>query len=181
MVFSRSPTKVTSFLRRAALILVIFASIPANAQSTDPDYHIDYAPIMSRGFGVSDEPSMLDHCDGGYAGFRIFEHVGGRPLALVRVEKIDNGARITTRTFENGRTRKTARMSVSEAEWTELIDLIEKSGFWTYKIDEGVWDPEGRTMWIEACLKRQFRSISVYPERVGLVVDIVDFLSARTP
>jgi hypothetical protein len=168
---------LTSFLRSAALTLAVFTGLSGYAQSSNSDYQIDYAPIMSRGFGVSDEPSMLEQCDSEYSGIRIFEHAAGRPLVLVRAEKIDDGAQITERTFEHGRESRIAQTEISEAEWAELIGLIDKSGFWMYEMDESLWMPDSPTMWIEACLTSQFRSISLYPERTDVAVDIVDFLS----
>ncbi len=134
---------------------------------------------MSHGFGVSDEPSVLDQCDSDYGGIRVFEHAAGRPLALVRVEKIGGGAKVTKRTFEHGRASRIAQTKISEAEWSELISLIEKSGFWTYEMDEGLWMPDSPTLWIEACLARQFRSVSLYPERTDLAADILGFLADR--
>ena len=174
-------TILTLFLRIATLTMAIFTGLSVNAQSSSPDYHIDYAPIMSRGFGITDEPSMLDQCDSGYAGFRFFEHGAGRPLAMVRVEKIEDGARITKRTFKNDRASEIKQTRISETEWTELTDLMDQSGFWTFEMDETVWMPDSPTMWIEACLTSQFRSISIYPERVDLAVNAVNFLSDRTP
>ena len=162
------------------MTLAVITGLSVNAQPSNSDYQIDYAPIMSRGFGVSDEPSMLDQCSSDYGGIRMFEHAAGSPLALVRVEKIEGGAQITKRTFENGRAIRIEQTKTSEAEWAELIGLIDKSGFWTYEKDESLWMPESPTLWIEACLRGQFRSISLYPERTDLVVDIVDFLSDRT-
>jgi len=155
--------------------------LSVQAQPSVSDYQIDYAPIISRGFGVSDEPSVLEQCDSNYGGIRIFEHAAGRPLALVRVEKTKEGAQVTKRTFEDGRASSLAQTTLSEAEWTELIGLIDKSGFWTYEMDQRPWMPDSPTLWIEACLSRRFRSISLYPQRTGLAVDIVNFLSDRTP
>ena len=173
-------TVLTSFLRSATLTLAVITGLSVNAQPSNTDNQIDYAPIMSRGFGVSDEPSMLDQCISNYGGIRIFEHAAGSPLALVRVEKIEDGAQITKRSFENGHANRIAQTTIPEAEWTELISLIDKSGFWTYEMDESLWMPDSPTMWIEACLTRQFRSISLYPERTDLAIGIVDFLTDRT-
>jgi len=171
---------LTSFLRSATLTLAVITGLSVNAQPSNSDYQIDYAPIMSRGFGVSDEPSVLDQCRSDYGGIRVFEHAAGSPIALVRVEKTEDGAQITKRTFEHGRASRIEQTEISEAEWAELIGLIDKSGFWTHETDESLWMPDSPTLWIEACLTGQFRSISLYPERTDLAVDIVDFLSDRT-
>ena len=122
---------------------------------------------------------MLDRCESDYEGIRVFEHAAGRPLALLRVEKTEGGAQITRRTFDGGRTIETVRTDLSETEWDELSGLLGQSGFWTYEMDAGLWMPDNPTLWIEACLKRQFRSISLYPERSKLAVDILAFLSVR--
>ena len=170
-----------SFSRLFVLTLAANAGLPAHAQPSGSDYRIDFAPIMSRGFGVVDEPSVLDRCDSDYSAVRIFENAGSWPLALVRVEKIEIGAQLTERIFENGRASRFAQTEISEAEWSELISLIDKSGFWTYEMDDGAWMPDSPTLWIEACLKGQFRSVSLYPERTDLAVDIVGFLSGLAP
>ena len=172
-------TVLTSFLRSAALTLAVFAGLSVNAQASNSDYQIDFAPIMSRGFDVSDEPSVLDQCDSDYGGIRIFEHTAGRPLALVRVEKTEDGAQVTKRTFESGRASRIAQAKISEEEWAELINLIDKSGFWTYEMDEDLWMPDSPTLWIEVCLTRQFRSVSLYPERTDRAANILGFLSNR--
>ena len=172
-------TDVTSFLRLAVFALAVLIGLSAPAQSADSDHRTDYASIMSRGFGVADEPSLLDRCDSDYEGIRVFEHAAGRPLALLRVEKTEHGAQVTRRIFEGGRAGETVRTDLSETEWTELIDLLSRSGFWTFEMDGGLWIPESPTIWIEACLTRQFRSISLYPERSDLAVGILDFLSDR--
>jgi len=132
---------------------------------------------MSRGSGVSDEPSVLEQCDSDYSGIRVFEHAAGRPLALVRVERIEGGAQITRRTFEHGRASGIAQNKISEAEWAELIGLMDRSGFWAYEMNQDLWMPDSPTLWIEACLTRRFRSVSLYPERTKLAADILDFLS----
>jgi hypothetical protein len=171
---------MTRFFRSATLALTAFTGLSVHAQSSASDYQIDYAPLMLRGFGISDEPSMLNQCGANYGGIRVFEHAAGRPIALVRVEKIEGGAQITERTFENGSGSGIAQANISEAEWAEFIGLIEKSGFWNYEMDDSVWVPDSPTMWIEACLAGQFRSISLHPERTDLAIDIVDFLSNIT-
>ena len=140
---------------------------------------MDYAPIMARGFGVQDEPSILDQCENGYAGFRIFEHAA-RPVAILRVEKTDGLARITKRLFDNGRSGKATESGLPASAWTEFLGLVEQSGFWTYQHGD-VWSPDSRTMWVEACLNGQFRSILLYPDREDLLVDVIDFLLARAP
>ena len=168
---------MASILRSAVPILAVIAGLSAVAQPSDSDDQIDYAPILSRGFGVSDEPSVLEQCDSGYSGIRVFEQAAGRPLALVRIERTEGGAQITRRIFEHGRASRMTQTRVSEAEWAELVGLIDQSGFWTYERNENLWMPDSPTVFIEACLTRRFRSISLYPERTELAVDIVDFLS----
>ena len=170
-------SEMATFLRTALLTLALFAGFSHSAQSADSDQLIDYAPIMSRGFGVSDEPSLLDQCAASYAAFRIFEHAGGRPIAIVRVEKRSDGIYVTKRRFEDSQSQATTQSRISAEEWTELWDLFGKSGFWTYENDETVWMPDSPTMWIEACLKSQFRSISIYPERDSRMIEIADFLA----
>jgi len=162
------------------LTLAVAAGLSAHSQSSGSDHQIDYAPILSRGLGVSDEPSVLEQCESDYAGIRVFEHAAGRPLALLRVEKIEGGAQVTRRTFEHGRASGIAQKKISEAEWAKLIGLIDRSGFWTYETNENLWMPDSPTLWIEACLTRRFRSVSLYPERTKLAVDIVDFLTDLT-
>lgn len=170
---------LTSFIRRAVLTLAILVGVSVHAQSANSDHRTDYASIMSRGFGVADEPSMLDRCDSDYEGIRVFEHAAGRPLALFRVEKAEDGAQVTRRMFEGSRASETVRTDLSETEWTELTGLLSQSGFWTYEMDGGLCMPDSPTLWIEACLTRQYRSISLYPERTDLAVGILDFLSDR--
>lgn len=140
---------------------------------------MDYAPIMARGFGVVGEPSMLERCASGYQGFRIFEHAA-RPIAILRAERIDGFARITKRTFENDRSGESTQDSLSASAWVELTDLVEQSRFWAYQ-HGGVFSPDARTMWVEACLNNQFRSISFYPDREDLMDDVIKFLLAQVP
>ena len=120
---------------------------------------------------------MINQCDANYGGIRVFEHAAGSPIALVRVEKIEGEAQISERRFENGSASGISQANISESEWAEFIGLIEKSGFWNYEMDDSVWMPDSPTMWIEACLAGQFRSISLHPERTDLAIDFVDFLS----
>ncbi len=136
---------------------------------------------MSRGFGVLDEPSIRDQCNGDYAGFRLFRHAADRPLALVRVEKTDKTSEVVTRTFEHSGAGDTKRIKISHTQWAELVELLEQSGFWTLEMDDTHWTPDSAKVWIEACVDNRFRSISVYTEQSILSVYVADFLSELTP
>ena len=170
---------LNSLRQFTAPMLLVLAGLSVNAQSADANYRMDYAPIMTRGFGVLGEPSLLDQCGSGYEGFRIFEYAA-RPMAILRVERIDGIAVLTKRTFNISRTGESAQERLSASAWTELTGLVEESGFWEYQL-AGLWVPDARTMWVEACMDGQFRSISFYPDREDLMADVIEHLLAHVP
>ena len=170
---------LSSLPARAALTLALMTG--ASAQAPDGDHQTDFAPLIARGFGVTDEPSIREQCGSGFEGIRIFEHAAGRPLALIRIEMTGDTTQVTARTYEGSRVNSVARATLSEKDRLELVDLIDDSGFWTYEMDDDLWLPDSPTIWIEVCLAGRFRSVSVYPEQTTLAVGVLDFLSARMP
>ena len=166
------------FLGLAALILPVVGTLPLSAYAADSDQTVDYAPIISRGFGISDEPSMLNQCGPDYDGLRIVELAGGLPIAIVRVENQRQSVTAQRRTFVRGQPETSAQSQISDVDWTKLMDLLRKSGFWTYENDDSVWMPDSATLWIEACLNGKFRSVSMYPERDSRMNEITGFFAS---
>ena len=168
---------MTAAIWLTALVSAVFLGASVHAQESNADYEIDYSLIMPRAFGVPDEPSILVRCESDFGGIRVFEHAGGRALALVRVEKIGGRVLVIKRTYDHGHTSKSEQVEISESDWNELSGLLETSGFWTYEMDEGLWMPDRPILWIEACVVNRFRSVSLYPERTDLAAEILQFLA----
>jgi hypothetical protein len=132
---------------------------------------------MERGFEVHDEPSILEKCGGDFSAVRVTELGGGSPIAIVRVENPVDGARGTKRLSEDDKLQNAIEFPISEADWKTHATLLRNSGFWTYETDPSTWMPDSGTLWIEACMKGQFRSISIYPERDNRMSEVVGFLA----
>ena len=165
-------------LPRAILLLAVPAVLPLAAYSTDSDSSTDYAPILSRAVGISDEPSLRDECGPHFSGFRIIELAGGKPKAIARIEKHENDVTLTERFLESSQPPSTTQSKVSLDQWIELADLFRKSGFWTYDNDETEWVADGPTLWVEGCLNSKFRSLVIYPDLDNRMGDVIDFLLA---
>ena len=167
--------------RLVLLTTAAIAGVSFQSLSDEQDYQIDYAPILSRGFAIADEPSILEQCHEGYSAFRIFKHAASSPIAMSRIEKLPSGTRATERIFENGRPPEVHKYDLSESEWGELLDLFKKSGFWLYEVDDSMWMPDSLTLWIEGCVDGEFRSISIYPERDDFMIKILDYMGLLEP
>ena len=165
-------------LPRAMLLLAFPAVLPLTAHSTDSDSSTDYAPILSRALGISDEPSLRNECGPNYSGVRIIELAGGQPKAIARIEKHEDGVTLTVRFLESGQPPSTTESKVSLDQWIKLADLFRKSGLWTYHNDETEWIADGPMLWVEGCINSEFRSLAVYPDLDNRMRDVIDFLRA---
>ncbi len=145
--------------------------------ASNADEIVDYAPILKRGFEVHDEPSILEKCGGDFSAIRVTELGGGRPRAIVRIENPIDGAHGTKRLYDDNKLQNPTEFPVSEADWKTLATLLKNSGFWTYTSDPSTWMPDSGTLWVEACMNKQFRSISIYPERDNRMSEVVGFLA----
>jgi hypothetical protein len=159
------------------LVIASVFSLLLCTHASNADEFVDYSPIMKRGFEVHDEPSILERCGGDFSAIRVTELRGGSPIALVRVENPIDGARGTKRLYDDDKLQNAIEFPISEADWKTLATLLRNSGFWTYETDPGTWMPDSGTLWIEACMKSQFRSISIYPERDNRMSEVVGFLA----
>lgn len=144
--------------------------------SSDVDMPIDYAPILERCCGITDEPSIFDNCSPEYSAIRVTEGAGGYPVGLIRVENQRDSAHLTSKLYENYNSPDVKETEISETEWVRLVQLLQASGFWTFDKRSTSWTPHGPSLWIEACVTGQFRSISINPDVESQMTEIVDFL-----
>ena len=156
--------------------MVALLALPLAASSADEDHAVDYAPILSRA-GIPGEPSLANNCGPGYQGLRVIESAGGLPFAVVRIEN----RQLVKRTFVRGGAESLTESSLSDSEWTELVGLLQMSGFWSDDSNTGVWITDGAMLWIEVCLHGRFRSISIYPDRDGRMNELIEFLGSIDP
>lgn len=138
---------------------------------------IDYAPVIARCCGVKDEPSILNRCSEEYSAIRATEGAAGHPIGLLRIEKQRGGARLTRRFFENSKSKDLKESGISDSDWKKLVGLLRTSGFRTFEYKNSVWMPDGPSLWIEACVEDQFRSISINPVLDNRMSKVVDFLA----
>ncbi len=168
---------MSSNSRLPLLFSALICSLTFGIYASKADELVDYAPIMARGYGLHDEPSILNQCGGDFSAIRVTELGGGRPIAIFRIENLVDGARVTKRLYDDDRLQNPAEFPISEADWKTLAALLRDSGFWMYETDETTWMPDSRTLWIEACMTNKFHSISIYPERDNRMSDLVGFLA----
>ena len=57
---------VSSNSRLPLLFSALIFSLTFGIYASKADELVDYAPIMARGFGVHDEPSILEQCGGDF-------------------------------------------------------------------------------------------------------------------
>lgn len=137
---------------------------------------MDYAPILERCCGI-DEPSIFENCGPEYSAVRVTEVEGGYPVALIRVESQRDSAHLTSKLFDNyDDSPVIVETDISDSEWMTLVKLLETSGFWTFDKRHTSWRPGAPSLWVEACVKGQFRSIYIYPDLNSQLAEVVDFL-----
>jgi hypothetical protein len=160
----------------SVLISVLSSLHWSSIYASDADMSIDYAPILQRCCSIIDEPSILENCSAEYSAIRITEGDVGYPVGLIRVERQRDGVRLISAVYESYDSPDTIETDVSESDWAKLVGLLESSGFWTFETPGTVWRPGAPSLWIEACVKGQFRSISIYSNVNDQMTDVVDFL-----
>lgn len=170
---------MTDVSRLIALFSVLFFGALTTVYGEESDELIDYTPTLER-IGIGNEPSILGRCSDEYSAVRVTGLVAGQAFVVLRVESTTDGKILTKRLIVNGNPQSPTSYRVSESEWTTISDLLSKSGFWSYEIDDSEWRPSGELLWIEACINDKFRSISIYPAIDNRMTDVIGFLAKLT-
>ena len=169
-------------IRNIAVVLTtICVALAVLAGESASDSSLDVSSIMSRGFNINDEPSLLESCGENYSAFRIFEHGAGRPIAVVRAESTIRGNTILFRSFDSGILAKDELREIPSDGWRKLMQVITTSGFWNMKSDETVWMPDSRSWWAEGCLDTKYHYVQVYPDVDLRLQEVVDYLVTWRP
>ena len=144
--------------------------------ASDDNALFDYAKALERCCGILDEPSILENCNAEYSAIRIIEGEGGYPVGLIRIERQRDKLGLVSKVYETYASPKVTEAPISESDWLGLVDRLQDSGFWTFSHRSAVWNPDGPTLWVEACVAGEFRSISVGADQGAPIADLVDFL-----
>jgi len=162
-----------------ALISVVAADL-CHAQQNQRPEAIEVSSNIFRGLAISDEPTIKSNCDvSGYARFRVFEYEAMTPIRIVRVERKESDAELTTRTFEgDGRPLTSVIEALDAARWQGLVDVFAGSGFWTAGIRDDVWMPDGLKWLVEGCKDGIFHSLLLYPEQDRRMDHVTEYMAA---